>query len=140
MEHKGLWHVFARHGDVMDMFITRKQSRGGKKFGFVRFERELEKIVRNSGKELGQANKMKVVEESVDGEEGQSLVYLFTVGTIRRCRDWQNSGGLLKPWAKMITKNIDNKISESVEIVAGNMSFMVRVEELGLSDQIVPTL
>ncbi|KAK8623449.1 hypothetical protein V6N13_118334 [Hibiscus sabdariffa] len=35
----------------------------------------------------------------------------------------------------LITKNVENKISESVEIVAGNMSFMVRLEELVLSDQ-----
>ncbi|KAK8631331.1 hypothetical protein V6N13_080090 [Hibiscus sabdariffa] len=50
MEWQGLWHTFARHGDVVDTFIARKQSRGGKKFGFVRFankidaERVIEKL------------------------------------------------------------------------------------------------
>ncbi|GMI80815.1 hypothetical protein HRI_001750800 [Hibiscus trionum] len=34
---KGLWHAFARHGDVVDAYIAGKLSRGGRKFGFVRF-------------------------------------------------------------------------------------------------------
>ncbi|KAL4271467.1 hypothetical protein GQ457_13G005560 [Hibiscus cannabinus] len=37
MEWKGLWHLFARHGDVIDSFIAGRLSRGGKRFGFVRF-------------------------------------------------------------------------------------------------------
>ncbi|KAK8582680.1 hypothetical protein V6N13_069452 [Hibiscus sabdariffa] len=36
MQWKGLWHSFARHGEVVDVYIARKQSRGGKRFGFVR--------------------------------------------------------------------------------------------------------
>ncbi|KAK8598799.1 hypothetical protein V6N13_076745 [Hibiscus sabdariffa] len=39
---KGLWHSFARHGDVVDTFIPRKPSRGGKKFGFVRFGKKID--------------------------------------------------------------------------------------------------
>ncbi|KAK8635012.1 hypothetical protein V6N13_022890 [Hibiscus sabdariffa] len=38
MHWKGLWHAFARHGDVTDTFIPRKLSRGGKRFGFVRLK------------------------------------------------------------------------------------------------------
>ncbi|KAK8643911.1 hypothetical protein V6N13_013188 [Hibiscus sabdariffa] len=34
---KGLWHLFARHGDVTEAFVAGKLSRGGKRFGFVRF-------------------------------------------------------------------------------------------------------
>ncbi|KAL4310802.1 hypothetical protein GQ457_01G033160 [Hibiscus cannabinus] len=37
MEWRGLWHMFARHGDVVDSFIAWRLSRGGKRFGFVRF-------------------------------------------------------------------------------------------------------
>ncbi|KAK8676133.1 hypothetical protein V6N13_034187 [Hibiscus sabdariffa] len=29
MGWKGLWHTFARHGNVVDSFIVRKPSRGG---------------------------------------------------------------------------------------------------------------
>ncbi|KAK8582689.1 hypothetical protein V6N13_069461 [Hibiscus sabdariffa] len=36
MQWKGLWHSFARHGEVVDVYIARKRSRGGKRFGFVR--------------------------------------------------------------------------------------------------------
>ncbi|KAK8609505.1 hypothetical protein V6N13_061953 [Hibiscus sabdariffa] len=37
---RGLWHMFARHGDVVDAYIASKFNRGGKRFRFVRFERE----------------------------------------------------------------------------------------------------
>ncbi|KAK8607768.1 hypothetical protein V6N13_046375 [Hibiscus sabdariffa] len=42
MGWKGLWHSFARHGDVVDTFIPRKPSRGGKKFGFMRFGKKID--------------------------------------------------------------------------------------------------
>ncbi|KAK8664226.1 hypothetical protein V6N13_084024 [Hibiscus sabdariffa] len=42
MQWKGLWHLFARHGDVVRTFIARKLSRGGKRFGFVRFENNID--------------------------------------------------------------------------------------------------
>ncbi|KAL4339722.1 hypothetical protein GQ457_08G036010 [Hibiscus cannabinus] len=42
MHWKGLWHLFARHGDVTATFIAGKLSRGGKRFGFVRFGSEVE--------------------------------------------------------------------------------------------------
>ncbi|KAL4384915.1 hypothetical protein GQ457_15G025860 [Hibiscus cannabinus] len=35
---KGLWHAFARHGDVLYAFIARKLSREGRRFGFVRMK------------------------------------------------------------------------------------------------------
>ncbi|KAL4354811.1 hypothetical protein GQ457_06G000960 [Hibiscus cannabinus] len=35
---QGLWHAFARHVNVVDAFIARKLSRGGRRYGFVRFE------------------------------------------------------------------------------------------------------
>ncbi|KAK8635913.1 hypothetical protein V6N13_004626 [Hibiscus sabdariffa] len=38
MHWKGLWFSFARHGDVVSVFIARKRSRGGKRFGFVRMK------------------------------------------------------------------------------------------------------
>ncbi|KAL4386797.1 hypothetical protein GQ457_09G014390 [Hibiscus cannabinus] len=37
MQWKGLWHLFARHGEVTRTYIARKLSRGGKWFGFVSF-------------------------------------------------------------------------------------------------------
>ncbi|KAL4348986.1 hypothetical protein GQ457_17G018730 [Hibiscus cannabinus] len=36
MQWKGLWHSFARHGEVVNVYIARKRSKGGKRFGFVR--------------------------------------------------------------------------------------------------------
>ncbi|KAK8717342.1 hypothetical protein V6N13_044613 [Hibiscus sabdariffa] len=39
---KGLWHLFSRHGEVVATFIARKLSRGGKRFGFVRFKDEVD--------------------------------------------------------------------------------------------------
>ncbi|KAK8514610.1 hypothetical protein V6N12_057509 [Hibiscus sabdariffa] len=42
MHWKGLWHLFARHGDVYATYIARKLSRGGKRFGFVRFKNEVD--------------------------------------------------------------------------------------------------
>ncbi|KAK8635747.1 hypothetical protein V6N13_004467 [Hibiscus sabdariffa] len=42
MHWKGLWHLFARYGDVIATFIAGKLSRGGKRFGFVRFGSEVE--------------------------------------------------------------------------------------------------
>ncbi|KAK8615001.1 hypothetical protein V6N13_068787 [Hibiscus sabdariffa] len=38
MHWKGLWYLFARHGEVNRAFIAKKLSRGGKRFGFVSFE------------------------------------------------------------------------------------------------------
>ncbi|KAL4348961.1 hypothetical protein GQ457_17G023570 [Hibiscus cannabinus] len=32
---KGFWFAFARHGEVVNVYIARKRSRGGKRFGFV---------------------------------------------------------------------------------------------------------
>ncbi|KAK8570926.1 hypothetical protein V6N13_103323 [Hibiscus sabdariffa] len=39
MHWKGLWFAFARHGNVIDAFIARKLSRGGSRFGFIRFDK-----------------------------------------------------------------------------------------------------
>ncbi|KAK8644214.1 hypothetical protein V6N13_123526 [Hibiscus sabdariffa] len=39
---QGLWHAFARHGNVVDAFISRKLSRGGRRIGFVRFEKKVD--------------------------------------------------------------------------------------------------
>ncbi|KAK8714370.1 hypothetical protein V6N13_149563 [Hibiscus sabdariffa] len=36
MHWKGLWHMFARHGEVFEAFITNKLSRGEKRFGSVK--------------------------------------------------------------------------------------------------------
>ncbi|KAL4290530.1 hypothetical protein GQ457_14G023320 [Hibiscus cannabinus] len=35
---KGLWHSFSRHDDVVNVYIARKRSRGGRRFGFVRMK------------------------------------------------------------------------------------------------------
>ncbi|KAL4367637.1 hypothetical protein GQ457_05G034840 [Hibiscus cannabinus] len=35
---KGLWFAFARHGEVVNVYIARKRSRWGKRFGFVRMK------------------------------------------------------------------------------------------------------
>ncbi|KAL4348848.1 hypothetical protein GQ457_17G012120 [Hibiscus cannabinus] len=32
---KGVWQVFDRHGVVVDVFIPRRRSRAGRRFGFV---------------------------------------------------------------------------------------------------------
>ncbi|KAK8675057.1 hypothetical protein V6N13_033130 [Hibiscus sabdariffa] len=37
MHWQGLWNAFARHGNVLNAVIARRLSKGGKKFGFVRF-------------------------------------------------------------------------------------------------------
>ncbi|KAL4324137.1 hypothetical protein GQ457_11G030450 [Hibiscus cannabinus] len=44
---KGLWFWFARHGDVVNVYIARKRSRGGKRFGFVRMKNleEAERVI-----------------------------------------------------------------------------------------------
>ncbi|KAK8677029.1 hypothetical protein V6N13_142585 [Hibiscus sabdariffa] len=42
IQWKGLWHLFARHGEVVATFIARKLSRGGKRFGFVMFKDEVD--------------------------------------------------------------------------------------------------
>ncbi|KAK8714198.1 hypothetical protein V6N13_149392 [Hibiscus sabdariffa] len=39
---KGLWFSFARHGDVVSVYIAKKKSRGGKRFGFVRMKNLVE--------------------------------------------------------------------------------------------------
>ncbi|KAL4341102.1 hypothetical protein GQ457_08G032890 [Hibiscus cannabinus] len=38
MQWKGLWHAFARHGDIIEAYSAWKLSRSGRKFGFVRFK------------------------------------------------------------------------------------------------------
>ncbi|KAL4364149.1 hypothetical protein GQ457_04G012440 [Hibiscus cannabinus] len=38
MHWKGLWFAFARHGEVANVYIARRRSRGGKRFGFVRMK------------------------------------------------------------------------------------------------------
>ncbi|KAK8549371.1 hypothetical protein V6N13_055843 [Hibiscus sabdariffa] len=42
---KGLWQVFGRYGEVVDAFIARKVSRGGRRFGFVRFANREDAVV-----------------------------------------------------------------------------------------------
>ncbi|KAK8605106.1 hypothetical protein V6N13_082563 [Hibiscus sabdariffa] len=42
MHWKGLWFSFARHGDVVIVYITRKLSRGGKRVGFVRIKEKVD--------------------------------------------------------------------------------------------------
>ncbi|KAH1122969.1 hypothetical protein J1N35_006129 [Gossypium stocksii] len=40
MHWKGLWTLFSFHGEVMDAFIPVKRNKTGKRFGFVRFNKE----------------------------------------------------------------------------------------------------
>ncbi|KAK8663804.1 hypothetical protein V6N13_083609 [Hibiscus sabdariffa] len=40
MQWRGLWHLFARHGEVTRAYIARKLSGGDKRFGFVDFKCE----------------------------------------------------------------------------------------------------
>ncbi|KAK8576933.1 hypothetical protein V6N13_121932 [Hibiscus sabdariffa] len=42
MHWKRLWFSFARHGDVVNAYIARKLSRGGKRFGFVRMKEKVD--------------------------------------------------------------------------------------------------
>ncbi|KAL4339799.1 hypothetical protein GQ457_08G032590 [Hibiscus cannabinus] len=35
---QGVWQVFDRHGVVVDVFIPRRRSKDGRRFGFVRME------------------------------------------------------------------------------------------------------
>ncbi|KAK8708209.1 hypothetical protein V6N13_059253 [Hibiscus sabdariffa] len=42
MQWRGLWHMFARHGEVIRTFIAKKLSRGGKRFGFVELGNEVD--------------------------------------------------------------------------------------------------
>ncbi|KAK8676822.1 hypothetical protein V6N13_142384 [Hibiscus sabdariffa] len=51
MQWTGLWHLFARHGEVVATYIARKLSRGGKCFGFVRFKDEV-----NAGRAMERLN------------------------------------------------------------------------------------
>ncbi|XP_039019160.1 serine/arginine-rich splicing factor SC35-like [Hibiscus syriacus] len=37
LHHKGLWLLFDKYGEVVDSFIPNKKSKGGSRFGFVRF-------------------------------------------------------------------------------------------------------
>ncbi|GMI71985.1 hypothetical protein HRI_000867800 [Hibiscus trionum] len=37
---KGLWFAFARHGDIVDVFVPRKRSKSGRRFGFVRYAKK----------------------------------------------------------------------------------------------------
>ncbi|KAK8693580.1 hypothetical protein V6N13_071157 [Hibiscus sabdariffa] len=39
---QGLWHIFARHGEVVDAYIANKLNREGRRFGFVRIEKEVD--------------------------------------------------------------------------------------------------
>ncbi|KAK8573669.1 hypothetical protein V6N13_009757 [Hibiscus sabdariffa] len=39
---QGLWHIFARHGDVVDAYIANKLNKRGRRFSFVRFEKEVD--------------------------------------------------------------------------------------------------
>ncbi|MFQ6654374.1 hypothetical protein Gotur_025388 [Gossypium turneri] len=42
MHWKGLWALFRYHGEVIDAFIPVKKSKSGKRFGFVRYNRNAE--------------------------------------------------------------------------------------------------
>ncbi|KAK8669209.1 hypothetical protein V6N13_106645 [Hibiscus sabdariffa] len=44
MQWKGLWHLFARHGEVTRTYIAWKLSRGGKRFGFVSFGKDSDAV------------------------------------------------------------------------------------------------
>lgn len=39
MHWKGLWALFRFHGNVIDLFIPKKTSKNGLRFGFTRFSR-----------------------------------------------------------------------------------------------------
>ncbi|XP_039065561.1 serine/arginine-rich splicing factor SC35-like [Hibiscus syriacus] len=39
LHHQGLWLLFDVYGEVVDSFIPNKRSKGGSRFGFVRFFR-----------------------------------------------------------------------------------------------------
>ncbi|KAK8713567.1 hypothetical protein V6N13_148780 [Hibiscus sabdariffa] len=76
MHWKGLWFTFARHGDVDSVYIAKKISRGGKKFGFVRMKNRVDAdrvIERLHGFRLyGKVLTVKI--SNVEKAEGKSVV------------------------------------------------------------------
>ncbi|KAB2085563.1 hypothetical protein ES319_A05G406400v1 [Gossypium barbadense] len=42
MHWKGLWALFSYHGEVLDVFISVKRCKDGKRFSFVRFSNILD--------------------------------------------------------------------------------------------------
>ncbi|KAK8658921.1 hypothetical protein V6N13_029140 [Hibiscus sabdariffa] len=82
MQWKGLCHSFARHGEVVNVYIARKCSKGGKRFGFVRMNgkedtnrgrfagRNKEKGEETSCKEWGKYVNQRMKEDGTTREPG----------------------------------------------------------------------
>ncbi|KAL4388647.1 hypothetical protein GQ457_09G025200 [Hibiscus cannabinus] len=79
---KGVWQVFDRHGVVVDVFIPRRRSRAGRRFGFVRMaskedaDRGANKVSRTHRRSRSAATRCGMdhhagSRESVNGEHGE---------------------------------------------------------------------
>ncbi|XP_039039105.1 uncharacterized protein LOC120176861 [Hibiscus syriacus] len=62
LHHKGLWRFFVKYGEVIDSFIPIKRSKGGSRFGFVRFTSlaDARKAISCADRSWIQGNKVRV--------------------------------------------------------------------------------
>ncbi|KAK8560975.1 hypothetical protein V6N13_026410 [Hibiscus sabdariffa] len=96
---KGLWVLFSYHGDVLDAFIPRKRSKGGQRFGFVRYK-SMEDAMR--------------AQERLDGFS----IYGFRVRVHLARLDSNNMQGRNKdPWRKKIDEPDNRRAEEKSDLV-----------------------
>ncbi|KAL4385576.1 hypothetical protein GQ457_15G025080 [Hibiscus cannabinus] len=118
---KGLWFSFARHGEVVSVYIAKKKSRGGKRFGFVRM------------KNLGEAKR---VMERLDGFSlyGSRL----SVKRAKENFEWERKR-VLKPsvykigpqWSGKREEHIDGGFpSGSCQVCIGSMEEKMRIKRI----------
>ncbi|KAK8661040.1 hypothetical protein V6N13_051942 [Hibiscus sabdariffa] len=129
MQWKGLWHLFARHGDVIEAFIAGKLSRGEKRFGFVRFRCK--------------TNAMRTMER-MNGFSVYRFRLTVKLAYPKKRRQFLNQAGTNRgksanQWDIRIVRHgwkyQVNWIEEIVEVNVGNMKYEISVVEIGFKDE-----
>ncbi|KAK8674991.1 hypothetical protein V6N13_033065 [Hibiscus sabdariffa] len=155
MNWKGLWFTFARHADIDSVYIAKKLSRGGKKFGFVRMknrvdaDRVIERLhgFRLYGKVLTikMANVFKAEGKSVAGKKSASSTEFGTGYNKVRETGEANNVDIQQPTnlkRRCITGHVENEdlwkmrrclVGETSTVCSVN-SILDRLARWGMSD------
>ncbi|KAK8989222.1 hypothetical protein V6N11_063660 [Hibiscus sabdariffa] len=119
---KGFWFAFARHGDVMSVYIARRRSRGGKRFGFVRMKNseEADRVIQrlNGATLYGSRLVVKIARD----KQGQSWERNTTGKS--HSTDYKKIGIGMEDEA--VVQKVRTRVSTEVDIVG--------VKEIGFND------
>ncbi|KAH1063239.1 hypothetical protein J1N35_028226 [Gossypium stocksii] len=157
MHWKGLWALFSYHGKVVDTFISEKKSKGGMRFGFVRYAN-----YSNARRAISILNGFVILGSRIWVKVGrfkerlvlaERITWVEISGVPMHCWNYETFKRIAGKWGNLVSmgENLSGannfekvemlisisqvkRIDEMVFLEVGDVRFLVSVRELGWSE------